>query len=127
MTTHRFRMNVHLLAPLVLATTLASLLSGCTVLALRPNRGVENSQFVLQETPRLRIDAPKARIEHPLPSEHFIGIALSGGGSRAANFSAAALEQLEQFGLVSGASAISGVSGGAIAGGYYALHGRQTD
>jgi predicted acylesterase/phospholipase RssA len=74
----------------------------------------------VQESPRLRIDAPKARIQNPMPSEHFIGIALSGGGSRAANFSAASLEQLEQFGLVSGASAISGVSGGAIAGGYYA-------
>jgi len=42
-------------------------------------------------------------------------------------FSAASLEQLEEFGLVSGASAISGVSGGAIAGGYYALHGKQTN
>ena len=106
---------------------LAALMSGCTVLALRPNSGIENRTFAVQETPRLRIDAPKARIQNPMPSDHFIGIALSGGGSRAANFSAASLEQLEEFGLVSGASAISGVSGGAIAGGYYALHGKRTD
>ena len=123
LTTHRSRMHPRLFAPFVLA----ALLSGCTVLALRPNSGIENRTFAVQETPRLRIDAPKARIQNPMPSDHFIGIALSGGGSRAANFSAASLEQLEEFGLVSGASAISGVSGGAIAGGYYALHGRQTD
>ena len=116
-------MYPRLFAPLLLV----ALLSGCTVLALRPNSGVENRMFTVQEAPRLRIDAPKARIQNPMPNDHFIGIALSGGGSRAANFSAASLEQLEQFGLVSGASAISGVSGGAIAGGYYALHGKQTD
>ena len=83
-------MNPRLFAPCILV----ALLSGCTVLALRPNSGVENRMFTVQEAPRLRIDAPKARIQNPMPNDHFIGIALSGGGSRPANFSAASLEQL---------------------------------
>lgn len=42
--------------------------------------------------------------------------------SRAANFSAAALQNLDEFGLLRGADIISSVSGGGLAGAYYALH-----
>ena len=46
LTTHRSRMHPRLFAPFVLA----ALLSGCTVLALRPNSGIENRTFAVQET-----------------------------------------------------------------------------
>jgi predicted acylesterase/phospholipase RssA len=51
----------------------------------------------------------------------FIGIALSGGGSRAANFGAATLLELDKLGLIEHVSAISSVSGGSIPAGYFAL------
>ena len=53
----------------------------------------------------------------------FVGLALSGGGSRAANFSMAVIEQLEVLGLMRHVTAISSTSGGGVAGAYYALFG----
>jgi predicted acylesterase/phospholipase RssA len=56
-----------------------------------------------------------------------VGVALSGGGSRAALFGAAGLEALAKLRTADGASAIdkishvSSVSGGSIAAAYYAL------
>jgi TPR repeat protein/predicted acylesterase/phospholipase RssA len=57
-----------------------------------------------------------------LPNRSFIGLALSGGGSRAANFSAAVLLELEKLGFLTRVSAISSVSGGSLAAGYYGLY-----
>jgi predicted acylesterase/phospholipase RssA len=54
----------------------------------------------------------------------FVGIAMSGGGARAANFSAAALLELESLGLLRYASAISAVSGSALTAAYYGVYGR---
>ena len=54
-------------------------------------------------------------------SQVFVGVALSGGGSRAANFSAAVLEELEDLGFLNNVTAISSVSGGSLTGMYYAL------
>jgi NTE family protein len=51
----------------------------------------------------------------------FIGIAMSGGGSRAANFSAAALLQLESLGILQQATALSSVSGSSLTAAYYGL------
>ena len=51
----------------------------------------------------------------------FIGIAMSGGGSRAANFSAAALLQLENLGILQQATALSSVSGSSLTAAYYGL------
>jgi predicted acylesterase/phospholipase RssA len=55
----------------------------------------------------------------------FIGIALSGGGSRAANFSAASLLELQRLGLLQRAAAISSVSGGSFAAAYYGIAGHD--
>ena len=54
-----------------------------------------------------------------------MGISISGGGSRAANFGWAVLEQLYEIGVLQQASAISTTSGGGLAGAYYALKGRD--
>ena len=50
---------------------------------------------------------------------YFVGISISGGGSRSANFSAACLFQLEQLGLLQRADYISSVSGGSLTAAYY--------
>lgn len=67
---------------------------------------------------------------HITPSENqngsqikpFVGIAISGGGSRAAVFSAAVLENLDKIGILEHVSAISSVSGGSVAATYYSLY-----
>jgi len=60
-----------------------------------------------------------------IDDEVFVGIALSGGGSRAANFSAAVLLELQDLGFLQTASAISSVSGGSVTAAYYGLFGNQ--
>jgi hypothetical protein len=52
----------------------------------------------------------------------FVGVALSGGGSRAANFSAACLFQLQRIGFMKHVDSISSVSGGSLAAAYYCLN-----
>lgn len=76
-----------------------------------------------------RID-PAAEAFKPLPerSTTLVGVALSGGGSRAAYFGAAGLEALgkvragsEQQSVLEQVSHISSVSGGSLASSYYAM------
>lgn len=57
----------------------------------------------------------------------FVGLSISGGGSRAANFGTATLEQLDQMGVLKYVSAISTTSGGGLPGAYYALNGPSID
>jgi len=51
----------------------------------------------------------------------FVGVTLSGGDSRAANFGAAVLQELDSIGFLDHVAAISSVSGGSLAAAYYAL------
>jgi predicted acylesterase/phospholipase RssA len=51
----------------------------------------------------------------------FVGLAISGGGSRSANFSAAVMFQLQRLGLLDRVDAISSVSGGSLTAAYYCL------
>ncbi len=51
----------------------------------------------------------------------FFGIAMSGGGSRAANFSAAVLQELDEVGLLEHVTALSSVSGSSLTAAYYGL------
>ena len=55
------------------------------------------------------------------PDGFFVGLALSGGGSRSANFSAACMFQLERLGLLQRVDYISSVSGGSLTAAYYCL------
>lgn len=57
--------------------------------------------------------------------DEIVGIALSGGGSRAAVFAAAGLEALWEHGLLEQADYISSVSGGSIAASYYVKKARR--
>lgn len=56
-------------------------------------------------------------------SDYFLGIALSGGGSRAAVFGAAGMEALTEAGLMQAATHVSSVSGGGLANAYHLVHG----
>jgi predicted acylesterase/phospholipase RssA len=56
------------------------------------------------------------------PDGCFVGLALSGGGSRSANFSAACMFQLERLGVLQRVDYISSVSGGSLTGAYYCLY-----
>ena len=55
----------------------------------------------------------------------FVGLALSGGGSRAANFSSAVMLELKKRGILQHVDFISSVSGGSLPAAYYALKGHD--
>lgn len=66
--------------------------------------------------------APSCEACAPLaPGENFVGLALSGGGARAAVFAAAAIEILAEQDLMDEVTHVSSVSGGGFAASYYAL------
>lgn len=67
------------------------------------------------------IPVNRASLDTWAPSGVFVGVAISGGGSRAANFSAAVLEELEKQGFSEHLSAISSVSGGSLTAAYFSL------
>jgi predicted acylesterase/phospholipase RssA len=52
----------------------------------------------------------------------FVGLALSGGGSRSANFSAGCMFQLQRLGILQKVDYISAVSGGTLPAAYYCTH-----
>ena len=52
---------------------------------------------------------------------YFVGLAISGGGSRSANFSAACMFQLQRLGVLQRVDYISSVSGGSLTAAYYCL------
>ena len=76
--------------------------------------------------PRIEVDraelAPRATLA---ASEPFVGIAISGGGSRAATFATGVLHELDKMGFLSQVTTISSVSGGGLPAAYFALNGEQ--
>jgi predicted acylesterase/phospholipase RssA len=58
---------------------------------------------------------------------YFVGVAISGGGSRSANFAAAAMFQLQRLGILQRVDYISSVSGGSLTAAYYCTHGTGDD
>ncbi len=71
---------------------------------------------------------PTKHVANPLTPDlfdkdgYFVGLALSGGGSRASNFSAACMFELERIGLLQKVDYISSVSGGSLVAAYYCLN-----
>jgi predicted acylesterase/phospholipase RssA len=62
----------------------------------------------------------KAAESRPLSNNgYFVGLAISGGGSRSANFAAACMFQLQRLGLLQKVQCISAVIGGAMTATYY--------
>lgn len=75
-----------------------------------------------QSVPRARAEFSGTDLDIP---PVFIGVSISGGGSRAAVFGMAVLERLHNLGILQNVSAISTTSGGGLAGAYYAIHGQN--
>jgi predicted acylesterase/phospholipase RssA len=81
--------------------------------------------------PTLSTQPANAAVLQPAPANHttpassngyFVGLALSGGGSRSSNFAAACMFQLERLGILQHVNYISSVSGGSLPGAYYCLN-----
>ena len=107
----------------LLATALLTVgLAGCGILPLYTRA---NERFV-ESAKATRATRNVADYEN-LPHGVFVGIAMSGGGSRAANFSAAVLFELEELGLLQHASALSSVSGSSLTAAYYGLFDHDPD
>src|SRR2546430_10021816 len=100
---------------------LALALTGCSII---PFYTRANERFS-EDTKPTR--ATREITVKDLPNGVFVGIAISGGGSRAANFSAAVLFELEELGLLQTVSAISSISGGSLTAAYYGLFGHDAE
>ncbi|MDH3430367.1 MAG: patatin-like phospholipase family protein [Gammaproteobacteria bacterium] len=94
-----------------LSVSLALLASGCAFFVPDKIHHVVNPA----EQPAARCDLD----DNAEPAERILGIALSGGGSRAAVFGAAALEALSEHGVLEQLSHLSSVSGGSLAASYF--------
>ena len=76
------------------------------------------------ETPRAVAPDPADAVRPDVLEDGvFVGVAISGGGSRSANFAAACFFQLQRIGLLRHADYISSVSGGSLTAAYYCTHG----
>src|SRR5882672_8848104 len=104
---------------LAIVLLLGSALQGCTLfqckLCTRANDAIQSDQ-----SPQCTRATMVGLTPTQLPKGVFVGIAMSGGGSRAANFSSAVLLQLDELGILPKAAAISSVSGSSLTNAYYA-------
>jgi predicted acylesterase/phospholipase RssA len=95
-------------------------LAGCAIFrdhTFANTERLDNSALPTRATDQLGDDDLKNGV--------FIGVAMSGGGSRAANFSAAVLLELESLGLLDEVSVVSAISGSTLTAAYYTLHHRD--
>ncbi len=94
--------------------------TGLLLLSLPPLPGLKH----LSAYPNHRLDSPQ-NPTHIIPTvtsqDYFIGLALSGGGSRAAAFGASVMWELDRLGVLQHVQYISSVSGGSLPAAYYAL------
>jgi len=93
--------------------------SGCSILPFYTAANVELIEGTRPSRTRATDEITFAELQNGI----FVGIAMSGGGSRAANFSAAILLELEEMGFLQAASALSSVSGSSLTAAYYGLFG----
>lgn len=100
------------------------MLSGCSIITIDTMK----NDPLLPMSPPPKTRASESFNEDSLPDKDvFIGIAMSGGGSRATNFSAAVLLELEKVGILQHATVMSSVSGSSLAAAYYGLYGDNGD
>ena len=100
-----------------------AVLSGCTVIQGEFGLSYKNQpdpghSFVVPKSP-----VPRATGDWYSEKPTFIGLAVSGGGARSANFGMAALAELDTLGIMEHVDAISAVSGGSIPTAYFAFQG----
>ncbi len=100
-------------------------LAACSILVTTVD--TMNNQPLNPASPPQRTRSVESLTTAELADGIFIGIALSGGGSRAANFSSAVLLELDKLGILNKATAISSVSGSTLPAAYYGLYGRNAN
>jgi predicted acylesterase/phospholipase RssA len=76
---------------------------------------------------RPAVPVPRATGEWTDDKPVFVGLAISGGGSRSAVFGTAVLEQLDRIGVLQHVDAVSAVSGGSIPAAWLAINGERPD
>jgi predicted acylesterase/phospholipase RssA len=101
----------------VLLSSSLILLAGCAPLpGLKYLGAYANEEREEKNATAINIDVTSPRNHY-----FFIGLALSGGGSRAANFSASVLWELHKLGVLRHVQYISAVSGSTLPASYYVL------
>jgi predicted acylesterase/phospholipase RssA len=98
----------------------ALLLVGCTHPNVRLNPPEVPLEARVHNNTRATLSAALVP-EAPNNDGYFVGLALSGGGSRSANFSAACMFELQKLGILQRVDYISSVSGGSLTAAYYCL------
>lgn len=78
--------------------------------------------FIASLKVHFQADAGEVATPGQAPDRPFVGLALSGGGARAAVFAAAGMEALHARGLLAQVTHVSSVSGGGFSASYLALH-----
>lgn len=85
--------------------------------------GVEATPIAANKAIRVRPENTSRNVKPDIRTDGcFVGLALSGGGSRSANFSAACMFQLQRLGVLQRVDYLSSVSGGSLTGAYYCLY-----
>lgn len=100
---------------------LAVVNSGCSFFTIDTMK----NQYCADGTIPLETRASEDVSYNDLSKGVFVGVAMSGGGSRAGNFSAAVLLELDKLGLLEHVTAISSVSGSSLTAAYYGLYGND--
>jgi|CXWL01.1.fsa_nt_gi predicted acylesterase/phospholipase RssA len=114
--TQTWRARVRVLALLLLTVSACS----CAIIAIQPPPNVPVRAGVHSATRANFTIGERERRDGM-----FIGLALSGGGSRATAFSTAVMLELQRLGLLEQVDVLSGVSGGGLAATAYALDGYE--
>jgi predicted acylesterase/phospholipase RssA len=109
----------HALCPLLILSIIAC---GCTRGNIALNDGHVRLENRRENDTRAAIFTQKPPVDQ---DGYFVGVSLSGGGSRSANFSAACMFQLERLGILQKVDYISCVSGGTLPAAYYCTHDRD--
>jgi predicted acylesterase/phospholipase RssA len=112
-------MNGFCLARNWIAVVILLSLSGCKLANAPLNEGPIRLEDRRINTTRSALFLQKPPLDN---DGYFVGLSISGGGSRAANFGAACMFQLERLGLLQKVDYISSVSGGSIPAAYYCLN-----
>lgn len=99
------------------------LFAGCGILPAVPVGGYRNVAST-PESPRLERTDVNLSPSNLQPNA-FVGVAFSGGGSRAAVFGASVLQRLDEAGFLDHVTAFSAVSGGGLPAAKFALDGEQ--